>query len=218
MKRVAVGALFLSLMAGSVAMAGNGAAYAIRNPQRAERPNDHNGHRDEHRDNNWSRDHRSDGRRDHDRNDDRRFDRDNRHDNWQHDRRNDWHDNWRNDRHDNWRDDRRNDRRDSWRDDHRFDHDWRRDDHNRGFHDDWRQNGYHYGVYDRPWGYYDHRWNRGDRLPRAFYARPYVIADYRACGLRSPPYGYHWVRVDSDAVLAVIATGVVLDVIYNQFY
>ena len=52
----------------------------------------------------------------------------------------------------------------------------------------------------------------------AYYARPYVIYDYYDCGLRQPPYGYHWVRVDGNAVLAVIATGVILDVIYNQFY
>ena len=42
--------------------------------------------------------------------------------------------------------------------------------------------------------------------------------DYHECGLRRPPHGYHWVRVDHNAVLAVIATGVVLDVIYNQFW
>jgi Ni/Co efflux regulator RcnB len=52
----------------------------------------------------------------------------------------------------------------------------------------------------------------------AYYAPRYVVYDYGRCGLRAPPYGYHWVRVDGDVVLAAIATGVILDVIYNQFY
>jgi Ni/Co efflux regulator RcnB len=29
--------------------------------------------------------------------------------------------------------------------------------------------------------------------------------------------GYHWVRVNNDAVLAAVATGVVLDVAFNLF-
>jgi len=74
-----------------------------------------------------------------------------------------------------------------------------------------------YGFYDRPYGYYAHRWDRGERLPVAYYARPYVIADYRDCGLRAPPRGYHWVRVDGDAVLAAVATGIVIDTVLHAF-
>jgi Ni/Co efflux regulator RcnB len=74
-----------------------------------------------------------------------------------------------------------------------------------------------YGFYSRPHGYYSHRWVRGERLPVAFYGRPYVIADYRDCGLRVPPRGYHWVRVDGDAVLAAVATGIVLDTVFHVF-
>ena len=74
-----------------------------------------------------------------------------------------------------------------------------------------------YGAYYRPHGYYAHRWVRGERLPVAYYARPYVIADYRDCGLRAPPRGYHWVRVDGDAVLAAVATGIVLDAAFHVF-
>lgn len=74
-----------------------------------------------------------------------------------------------------------------------------------------------YGIYHRPHGYYAHRWSRGERLPVAYYARPYVIADYRDCGLRAPPRGYHWVRVDGDAVLAAIATGIVIDAAFHVF-
>jgi Ni/Co efflux regulator RcnB len=75
----------------------------------------------------------------------------------------------------------------------------------------------YYGTYHPPRGYYTHSWRRGERLPYGYYQRPYVIADYDRCGLRRPPVGYHWVRVNHDAVLAVIATGVVLDVAYNLF-
>lgn len=118
------------------------------------------------------------------------------------------------------------DRRDNdHRNDGRWDHDrrdWRRDDH-RDFRRVppprfvYRPAPNRYGYYYAPRGYYVHQWRRGERLPYAYYQRPYVIADYDDCGLRRPPVGYHWVRVNHDAVLAVIATGVVLDVAYNIF-
>ncbi len=73
------------------------------------------------------------------------------------------------------------------------------------------------GVYQRPNGYYAHRWVRGERLPVEYYSRPYVIADYRGFGLRVPPRGYHWMRVDGDAVLAAVATGIVLDTMFHVF-
>jgi Ni/Co efflux regulator RcnB len=55
-------------------------------------------------------------------------------------------------------------------------------------------------------------------LPRGYYARPYIVHDYYGYRLHAPPRGYHWVRVNQDVVLAAIATGVVLDVLYNHFY
>jgi Ni/Co efflux regulator RcnB len=75
----------------------------------------------------------------------------------------------------------------------------------------------YYGHYVPPRGYVVHRWSRGERLPVAYYAPRYVVANYRDCGLRAPPVGYHWVRVNHDAVLAAVATGVVLDVAFNLF-
>jgi hypothetical protein len=214
MKRVAVGALFLSLAAASLATAGNGySGYVATHPNEFRADDRRHDNGDDH----------SGDRRDRDRDNGRHFDRDDRQHNWRDDhrdnrrddRRHDGRDNSRDDRRDHWRDDRR----DNWRDDHRrFDRGWPRYDRDRGFRDDWRRDRYHYGEYQRPWGYYDHQWRRGDRLPRSYYARPYVIGDYEGCGLRSPPYGHHWVRVNRDAVLAVIASGVVLDVMYNQFY
>jgi Ni/Co efflux regulator RcnB len=45
-----------------------------------------------------------------------------------------------------------------------------------------------------------------------------VISDYHGCHLRAPPHGAYWVRVNNDVLLTAIATGIVLDVIYNHFY
>jgi len=94
--------------------------------------------------------------------------------------------------------DRRDDRRDSDRGDH------------------WRSERSRDLDRDVP-AYVSHGLRRGDRLQAAYYSRPYVIEDYRGCGLYAPPYGYRWVRVDSDAILAAVATGIVLDAVYHAF-
>ena len=110
--------------------------------------------------------------------------------------------------------------------------DYRHDDHaDRGRIDHDRGRGFHapppvryvpapvrYGVYHQPRGFYEHSWRRGERLPVAYYQRSYFIPDYRVHGLRAPPRGYQWVRVNHDAVLALITTGVVLDIAYNLFH
>ena len=75
-----------------------------------------------------------------------------------------------------------------------------------------------YGTYVRPYGYYTHRWSRGERLPVAYYAGPYLIADCRPFGLWVPPRGCHWMRVGGDAVLAAVATGIVLDTVFHVFH
>jgi Ni/Co efflux regulator RcnB len=67
---------------------------------------------------------------------------------------------------------------------------------------------------------YDHdgrHWLRGERLPASYYAPRYIVHDYHVHDLRRPPRGCHWVRVGRDAVLAAIATGVVLDIVYDRF-
>lgn len=74
------------------------------------------------------------------------------------------------------------------------------------------------GRYVRPHGYYAHRWRRGDRLPPAYREQDYVIPDYATYRLRPPPPGYYWVRVDNNAVLAAVATGLVVDVAVNLFH
>ncbi len=72
--------------------------------------------------------------------------------------------------------------------------------------------------YERPHGWHAHRWHRGDRLPPAYRESAYVIPDPVVYRLRPPPRGYYWVRVDNNAVLAAVATGVVVDVAVNLFH
>lgn len=74
------------------------------------------------------------------------------------------------------------------------------------------------GRYMRPHGWHTHRWRRGERLPVDYRGDAYVIPDYATYRLRPPPRGYYWVRVDNNAVLAAVATGVVLDVAVNLFH
>jgi len=88
----------------------------------------------------------------------------------------------------------------------------RRDDHR------YSQRRYHASHYVAPRGYYDRRWARGDRLPRAYYGRPYVVSGYRSYHLYDPPRGYRWVRVRNDVFLTAVATGIVLDAVYNLYY
>lgn len=73
------------------------------------------------------------------------------------------------------------------------------------------------GPYRRPHGYYMHAWRRGERLPPAWRGPAYVVPDWRHYHLRPPPPGYYWVRVNGNAVLAAIGTGIVLDIAYNVF-
>ena len=77
---------------------------------------------------------------------------------------------------------------------------------------------YHFGYYRAPYGYHYRTWHRGDYLPRAYYGSSYIVYDWRPYRLYAPPYGYHWVRVGNDVLLTALATGVVLDVLYNIWY
>lgn len=111
-----------------------------------------------------------------------------------------------------------------WQDQHHAEH------HDRDQHHD--EHGHHYGNrgpmhghgnfnsgrYQRPHGWYAHSWHHGDRLPPAYRASAYVIPDPVVYRLRAPPAGYYWVRVDNNAVLAAVATGVVIDVAANLFH
>ncbi|HEX5206249.1 MAG TPA: RcnB family protein [Steroidobacteraceae bacterium] len=93
--------------------------------------------------------------------------------------------------------------------------DWHHDDH----HGDWhRDHHFNAGRYERPHGWHSHHWRRGERLPPAYREEAYVIPNAPVYHLRPPPRGYYWVRVDNNAVLAAVATGVVLDVAVNLFH
>lgn len=76
---------------------------------------------------------------------------------------------------------------------------------------------YRIGVYRRPPGWVAHRWAYGQVLPRAYWAAPYLIADYWLFALDVPPVGYEWVRDDTDAILVNVSTGQILQVEYGVF-
>jgi Ni/Co efflux regulator RcnB len=76
---------------------------------------------------------------------------------------------------------------------------------------------FHIGAYHRPAGWVAHRWAYGQVLPRAYWAAPFVLADYWLFALEVPPAGYEWVRDDTDAVLVNTSTGEILQVEYGVF-
>jgi Ni/Co efflux regulator RcnB len=76
---------------------------------------------------------------------------------------------------------------------------------------------YHVGAYHRPHGWVAHRWGYGEILPRAYWAAPFILADYWLFALEVPPVGYEWVRDDTDAILVNVSTGQILQVEYGVF-
>jgi Ni/Co efflux regulator RcnB len=44
------------------------------------------------------------------------------------------------------------------------------------------------------------------------------VSGYRSYHLYDPPRGYRWVRVRNDVFLTAVATGIVLDAVYNLYY
>ena len=103
-----------------------------------------------------------------------------------------------------------------------------------GHHDrrDWREhrddrrhysNGYERGYRDaqrfspqvRHYGP-PHRWSRGDRLPRGYHERYYVVNDWRGHRLHRPNPGYQWVQSGSEFLLVAVATGVIASVILSR--
>jgi Ni/Co efflux regulator RcnB len=211
MKRSVTLILVASLLASGAAFArseNSKEAFAKQVAQAAARHDDHRGHdRNDGPRNDHRNDHRNDRRNDRppsrDRNDHRN---DHRNDNGR-----DW-----NRPHD--RNDRRNDNQ-RW---DRYRGDWNRHpnywDNRRHDRVDYARYRYHFGSYHAPRGYYHRTWRRGDHLPRGWYGSSYVVYDWRPYRLYSPPYGYHWVRVGNDVLLTAVATGIVLDVLYDIWY
>jgi len=117
------------------------------------------------------------------------------------------------------RDDRRDDRQDR-REDRRDNRDDRRD-----YRQDQREYSrwqraerrYDAGRYQRPRGYVARQWGYGQRLPANYRTRAYVVNDYGRYGLRAPPRGYQYTRVNNDVVLTAVATGLITAVIVGLF-
>jgi Ni/Co efflux regulator RcnB len=97
--------------------------------------------------------------------------------------------------------------------DRRF-HDNRRFQGDRRFYDDRRFRGDRKFYGDR---FYKRSWRRGDRLPAVFLSTRFVVNDFRSFDLYRPPRGYRWVRVERDAFLTGVATGLVIAVVANRF-
>lgn len=189
MKTLFAAAVAVSLLTGAVATAN------------ADEGRDRGRHYDRDRNDRGRHDNRNHDRRDF-RGHERRDDRHDRHDgNYRRD--NDWRDHDRR-RYDNDRNYRNWDRRDAYRDGYV-----------RGRVD---QHRFSRGRYVQPRGFYHHNWRHGDHLPRAYYSSRYVVDDYHAYHLSRPPYGYHWVRVNDDVILAAVASGLVVSVVNGLFY
>ena len=54
---------------------------------------------------------------------------------------------------------------------------------------------------------------RGQRLDARYRGNGYYVSDWRRHGLRAPPRGYRWQKVDNQYVLAAVATGLIASVI-----
>ncbi len=58
----------------------------------------------------------------------------------------------------------------------------------------------------------DRNWHRrGGHVPAAYRGR--VVSDWSHRGLRRPPHGERWVRVDNDYVLISAATGIIASIV-----
>lgn len=59
----------------------------------------------------------------------------------------------------------------------------------------------------------DHAFRQGHALPHQYRAKQYYVDDWRARGLKAPPSGHRWVRVNNDYLLIAITTGVITSII-----
>ncbi len=96
--------------------------------------------------------------------------------------------------------------------------DWRRDHNNNGRYDQ-RDRAYEQGrrdqarAEDRRDRREYRRWAKGQRLDARYRDNRYYVSDYRRYGLRQPPRGYRWQRVDNQFLLTAVATGLIASVI-----
>ena len=73
-------------------------------------------------------------------------------------------------------------------------------------------------AYYFPRGFGSREWSFGEFLPGPYFDNDYVLSDYWDYGLPTPPYGFEWVRVGSDALLVRPVDGYILDVAHNLFW
>ena len=59
-----------------------------------------------------------------------------------------------------------------------------------------------------------HKWRKGQKIDRN--QRRYVVNDWRNRGLRQPPRGYQWVRVDNNYALVALTSGLIASIIASQ--
>jgi len=72
----------------------------------------------------------------------------------------------------------------------------------------------HYDSHDHkkmPPGQAKKHWKQGEHLPSDY--RGVYVEDYHRHGLREPPRGHQWRRVDDQYVLIAVATGVIASVL-----
>jgi len=69
-----------------------------------------------------------------------------------------------------------------------------------------------------PRGYAYRRWEIGVNLPTIFFGPRYWISNPYAYRLPPAPFGTHWIRHFSDALLVQNRTGRVIDAVYGIFY
>ncbi len=74
------------------------------------------------------------------------------------------------------------------------------------------------GAYRRPPGYIARQWSIGLMLPSLFRTQTYWLGSPALYGLRAPPPGTRWVRVDDDALLVSNRTGRIIEVVHGIFY
>lgn len=73
-------------------------------------------------------------------------------------------------------------------------------------------------VYAQPRPVYrDTRWQRGHYLPAQYRGGGYYV-DHRHYRLAPPPPGHRYVRIDGDAVLIGVATGLITAVLAGAFH
>ena len=93
-----------------------------------------------------------------------------------------------------------------------------------GRHDNGRHNGRHMaqhryqaGRYQAPRGYAYRQYQVGSRLPMGYYGNNHYV-NSGPYDLSTPPRGYRWNRVGSDAYLVNSSNGIIRDVLYSLFY